>query len=166
MASRAAAMIRIDALWLCTQPLDMRVMRAGAERLIAHVARALGSALADHGYVFANARATRLKLLVHGGIGMWCTARRLNTASPGRARRAATQLALPQGQLDALVVGNALGADARDERDHAVVGSQARMRACACRVYSSVPRPIAHPLFGAARGRQGVLARRTPTPNA
>ncbi len=67
--------IRIDALWLCTQPLDMR---AGAERLMAHVVHALGSARADHGYLFANARATRIKLLVHGGFGVRCAARRLN----------------------------------------------------------------------------------------
>ena len=63
LASRAVAMIRIDALWLCTQPLDMR---AGAERLMAHVVHALGSARAHHGYLFANVRATRIKLLVHG----------------------------------------------------------------------------------------------------
>jgi transposase len=80
-------MIRIDALWLCTQPLDMR---AGAERLMAHVVHALGSARAHHGYLFANARATRIKLLVHDGFGVWC---------------AATPLSLTQAQFDALVVG-------------------------------------------------------------
>jgi hypothetical protein len=32
VAARVAAVIRIDSLWLCTQPLDMR---AGAERLYA-----------------------------------------------------------------------------------------------------------------------------------
>ena len=56
-AARAAAMIRIDALWLCTQPLGMR---SGAERLMAHVVHALGSARAHHGYLFANMRATRI----------------------------------------------------------------------------------------------------------
>ncbi|WP_366492193.1 IS66 family insertion sequence element accessory protein TnpB, partial [Variovorax sp. 67-131] len=50
-------MIRIDALWLCTQPLDMR---CGAERLMAHVVHAMGSARAHHGYLFANGRATRV----------------------------------------------------------------------------------------------------------
>jgi transposase len=59
--------IRIDALWLCTQPLDMR---AGAERLMAHVVLALGGARAHHGYLFANARATRIKLVVHDGFGV------------------------------------------------------------------------------------------------
>jgi transposase len=35
-------MIRIDAVWLCSQPLDMR---AGAERLLAHVVATLGACL-------------------------------------------------------------------------------------------------------------------------
>lgn len=97
-------MIRIDALWLCTQPLDMR---AGAERLMAHIVQALGSARAHHGYVFANVRATRIELLVHDGFGVWCAARRLNTGRfvwP-RDSRVATPLALSQAQFDALVVG-------------------------------------------------------------
>jgi len=97
-------MIRIDALWLCTQPLDMR---AGAERLMAHVVHALGSAHAHHGYLFANARATRIKLLVHDGFGVWCAARRLNAGRfvwPSDSS-AATPLSLTQAQFDALVVG-------------------------------------------------------------
>lgn len=56
-------MIRIDALWLCTQPQDMR---AGADRLLAVVVNTVGQAQARHGWLFANARATRVKLLVHG----------------------------------------------------------------------------------------------------
>ena len=75
LAVRAAAMIRIDALWLCTQPLDMR---CGAERLMAHVVHAMGSARAHHGYLFANAARPRVKLLVHDGFGVWCAAVRLN----------------------------------------------------------------------------------------
>ena len=97
-------MIRIDALWLCTQPLDMR---AGAERLMAHVVQVLGSAHAHHGYLFANARATRIKLLVHDGFGVWCATRRLNTGRFVWPREidATTPLALTQAQFDALVVG-------------------------------------------------------------
>ena len=98
-------MIRIEALWLCTQPLDMR---AGAERLMAHVVHALGSARAHHGYLFANARATRMKLLVHDGFGVWCAARRLNTGRFVWPRDAATEAApmtLTQPQFDALVLG-------------------------------------------------------------
>jgi len=56
--------IRIDQLWLCTAPMDMR---AGAERLMSCVVQTTGAARAHHGYLFANARATRIKLLVHDG---------------------------------------------------------------------------------------------------
>ena len=52
-------MIRVDALFLCTQPVDMR---SGADRLLTAVVNTLGQAQAHHGYLFANARATRMKL--------------------------------------------------------------------------------------------------------
>ena len=99
-------MIRIDALWLCTQPQDMR---AGAERLLATVVNTLGQAQAHHGYLFANTRATRVKLLVHDGYGVWCATRRLHTGrfvwvrtAPGDA---ASALALTSAQFEALVIG-------------------------------------------------------------
>lgn len=104
VAARGAALIRIDALWLCTQPQDMR---AGAERLMAQVVHALGRARAHHGYLFANARATRIKLLVHDGFGVWCAARRLNAGRfvwPHEID-ASKPLALTQQQFEALVVG-------------------------------------------------------------
>jgi transposase len=66
-------MIRIDALWLATTPIDMRM---GAERLLAQVVLVFGSAQAHHRYLFANARANRMKLLLHDGFGVWCAARR------------------------------------------------------------------------------------------
>jgi transposase len=100
-----AAVIRIEALWLAVEPQDMR---AGVERLLARVVQVFGSAQAHHGYVFANARATRLKLLVHDGFGVWCAARRLNTGRfvwPHEAPEGATPMALTQAQFDALVVG-------------------------------------------------------------
>ncbi len=68
-------MIRLDAMWLAAEPIDMR---AGAERLLARVVQVFGAAQAHHGYLFANARGTRVKLLVHDGFGVWCAARRLN----------------------------------------------------------------------------------------
>ena len=96
-------MIRIDTLWLCTQPQDMR---AGADRLLNIVVNTVGAAHAHHGYLFANLRATRIKLLVHDGFGVWCATRRLNQ---GRfAWPDATTGALPAltpAQFDALVVG-------------------------------------------------------------
>jgi transposase len=95
--------IRIDRLWLCSAPVDMR---AGAERLLACVVQVAGAAHAHHGYLFANARATRIKLLVHDGFGVWCAARRLNAGRFVWPREAAaTPLSLTQAQFDALVVG-------------------------------------------------------------
>jgi transposase len=87
--------IRIDRLWLCTAPMDMR---AGAERLMSCVVQTTGAARAHHGYLFANARATR--------IGVWCAARRLNAGRFVWPREApASPLSLTQAQFDALVVG-------------------------------------------------------------
>ncbi len=70
-------MIRIDAMWLAADPIDMR---ADAERLLSRVVQVFGAAQAHHGYLFANARGTRVKLLVHDGFGVWCAARRLIAA--------------------------------------------------------------------------------------
>lgn len=60
-----------------------------------------------HGYLFANSRATRLKLLVHDGFGLWCAARRLNTGRFVWPREidASKPLELTREQFDALVVG-------------------------------------------------------------
>ena len=95
-------MIRIDAMWLAVEPIDMR---AGPDRLLTIVVQVFGAAKAHHGYVFANARGTRIKLLVHDGFGVWCAARRLNQ---GRFAWPVPGVALPalsQEQFDALVVG-------------------------------------------------------------
>ena len=96
-------MIRIDALWLAAEPQDMR---AGTERLLARVVQVFGSAQAYHGYLFANARASRIKLLVHDGFGVWCAARRLNAGRfvwPCEVPEG--PMTLTQAQFDALVVG-------------------------------------------------------------
>ena len=98
-------MIRIDAMWLAVQPMDMR---AGADRLLARVVQVFGAAQAHHGYLFANAGASRMKLLVHDGFGVWCAARRLNQGRfewPGAAALATSQVSLSQAQFDALVLG-------------------------------------------------------------
>ena len=98
-------MIRIDAVWLAVEPIDMR---AGTERLLASVVRVFGAAQAHHGYLFANARSTRIKLLVHDGFGVWCAARRLNAGGfewPRAGRIDAEPVTLTQDQFDALVLG-------------------------------------------------------------
>jgi len=105
VASRVVAVIRIDSLWLAVEPVDMR---AGAERLLAKVVQVFGAAQAHHGYLFANARATRIRLLVHDGFGVWCAARRLNQGRfewPRNLAASVSPLALSKDQFDALVLG-------------------------------------------------------------
>jgi transposase len=105
--------IRIDAVWLAVEPVDMR---AGADRLLTSVVQVFGAAQAHHGYLFANVRSSRIKLLVHDGFGVWCAARRLNKGSFEWPRRTVTgtttdaqagteSITLSQDQFNALVLG-------------------------------------------------------------
>ena len=75
LAARVVAMIRIEAIWLATEPLDMR---AGAQSALARVVTVFGAARPHHAYCFANRRANRMKVLVHDGFGIWLAARRLH----------------------------------------------------------------------------------------
>lgn len=96
-------MIRVDAVWLCVEPLDMR---AGSDSVLARVVHVFGAAQPHHAYLFANKRSNRLKVLVHDGIGVWLVARRLyqgRFAWPGADLGA--QRTLTREQFDALVVG-------------------------------------------------------------
>ena len=95
-------MIRVDAVWLCTVPMDMR---AGTDTTLARVVQVFGSARPHHAYVFANKRSTLLKVLVHDGIGVWLAARRLNSGKFVWPKDAATTASLSRAQLDALVLG-------------------------------------------------------------
>jgi transposase len=99
---RAAAVIRVDAVWLSTEPLDMR---SGTESALARVVNVFGAARPNHAYLFANRRANRMKVLVHDGIGVWLAARRLNSGKFVWPRNAAPTLTLSRAQLDALVLG-------------------------------------------------------------
>ena len=96
-------MIRIDAVWLALEPLDMR---AGTETALARVVRVFGEAQAHHAYVFVNRRSNRLKILVHDGIGIWLCARRLHQ---GRfiwaSADAGPQVSISHDQLQALLIG-------------------------------------------------------------
>lgn len=95
-------MIRVDALWLAVEPLDLR---AGTEAALARVVTVFGAARPHHAYLFTNKRANRLKVLVHDGIGVWLAARRLNVGKFVWPRDAATTLSLARPQFDALVLG-------------------------------------------------------------
>ena len=96
-------MIRIDSIWLATEPMDMR---AGTETALARVVAVFGAAQPHCAYLFANRRANRMKVLVHDGVGVWLAARRLNQ---GRFiwpnPRHGSQAELNSEQLQALVLG-------------------------------------------------------------
>ena len=95
-------MIRIEAVWLAVQPLDMR---AGTEAALVRVVAVFGEARPHHAYLFANRRANRMKVLVHDGIGVWLAARRLNSGKFVWPRDAANTASLTRAQFDALVLG-------------------------------------------------------------
>jgi len=94
--------IRVDAVWLAVEPLDLR---AGMESALTRVVNVFGAARPHHAYLFANRRANRMKVLVHDGIGVWLAARRLNSGKFVWPKDAAPTLALTRAQLDALVLG-------------------------------------------------------------
>ena len=50
-------MIRIDAVWLAVEPLDMR---AGTDTVLARIVNVFGHARAHHAYLFANRRSNRM----------------------------------------------------------------------------------------------------------
>jgi transposase len=96
-------MMRVEAVWLCIEPMDMR---AGTDTTLARVVKVFGAARPHHAYVFANRRSTRLKVLIHDGIGIWLAARRLHQGHfiwPGGGCGAPQSLT--REQLDALVLG-------------------------------------------------------------
>jgi transposase len=47
-------MIRIDAIWLATEPIEMR---AGIDTILARVVKVFGAARPHHAYLFANRQA-------------------------------------------------------------------------------------------------------------
>ena len=54
LAARDPQVIRVDALWLAIEPLDMR---AGTEAALARVVRVFGDARPHRAYLVANGRA-------------------------------------------------------------------------------------------------------------
>ena len=103
LVARSVALIRIEAVWLAGEALDMR---AGTDTALARVARVFGEARAHHAYVFTNRRASRLKVLVHDGIGIWLCARRLHQGRFSWAPPASgARIAISTEQLNALLIG-------------------------------------------------------------
>jgi transposase len=102
LAARVAAVIRVDAVWLAVEPLDMR---AGTETALGRVVKVFGEARPHHAYMFANRRANRIKILVHDGIGVWLAARRLNNGKFVWPQDTCTTVSLSRAQFNALVLG-------------------------------------------------------------
>jgi transposase len=69
-------MMRVDAWYMATQPCDMR---GGMDSLLARVIKVFGAAQPHVAYAFANARATRIKVLLSDGYGLWLSTRRLHS---------------------------------------------------------------------------------------
>ena len=95
-------MIRVDAVWMAVEPLDLR---AGIESALTRVVNVFGAARPHHAYLFANRRANRMKVLVHDGIGVWLAARRLNSGKFVWPKDGGATLTLTREQFDVLVLG-------------------------------------------------------------
>jgi len=95
-------MIRIDAIWLATEPIDMRV---GFDTALGKVVKVFGAARPHHAYLFTNKRATRIKVLVYDGFGIWLASRRLNRGRFTWAAAGHSTITLNEEQLRALVTG-------------------------------------------------------------
>ena len=95
-------MIRVEAVWLAVEPLDLR---AGMESVLNRVVTVFGAARPHHAYLFSNRRANRMKVLVHDGIGVWLAARRLNAGRFVWPPAGGGTLTMTREQFDALVLG-------------------------------------------------------------
>lgn len=95
-------MIRLEAIWLAVEPLDMR---AGPDTALARVVQVFGQAKPHHAYLFANRRGNRLKVLVHDGFGLWLCARRLHQGKFTWAGGCESHRSITAEQLQALVIG-------------------------------------------------------------
>jgi len=95
-------MIRVDHWYLAVAPLDMR---CGMDSVLARIIAVFGAAQPHTAYAFANARASRMKVLVHDGFGLWMCTRRLHSGSLHWPDGAQSQLQLSPAQWQALTIG-------------------------------------------------------------
>lgn len=95
--------MRIDAVWLAVEPIDMR---AGTETALARVVRVFGEARPHHAYLFTNRRTNRIKMLLHDGIGIWLCARRLHQGHfIWTNAESESRVSISNEQLQALLIG-------------------------------------------------------------
>lgn len=94
-------MIRAEAIWLSREPVDMR---AGIDSILARVVQGFGTAQPHHAYLFSNARANRIKVLIHDGHGIWLACRRLNQGC-FKSLHDSAYPSLTHEQFQALILG-------------------------------------------------------------
>ena len=95
-------MIRVEAVWLAVGASDLR---GGIDSLLGQVIGRFGAEQPHHAYVFANRRATRLKVLVFDGAGLWLCTRRLQQGGFAWPHDEAAAVRLDAQQWDWLVAG-------------------------------------------------------------
>ena len=101
-------MIQITQIWLSTTAMDMR---SGSNKLIAHIIKHHQGIKPHCAYLFYNKTGTRLKVLVHDGLGIWLCTRQLDDSKfHGLGKQlnlasAQTGLTINQEQFNALING-------------------------------------------------------------
>lgn len=96
-------MIRPDQVWLLVEPVDMR---GGIDGLSLRIQNLLGRSPCDgSAYAFRNRRATRLKLLIWDGTGVWLSHRRLHQGKFVWPSSQATTVTLTAQQWNWLITG-------------------------------------------------------------
>lgn len=94
-------MIRIDAAWLASAPLDMR---AGTDTALARVIAVFGAAH-PHAIVHQDFDAVGALIGKDVGVGVWLAARRLHQGKFVWTAPGSPNLAIEHAQLHALVLG-------------------------------------------------------------
>jgi transposase len=102
LVARLAEVIRVEAVWLAVEPVDLR---AGMDTVLARVVAVFGAAQPHQAYLFTNRRGNRIKVLVHDGFGVWLAVRRLHRGRFIWASVGAGRLSVTREQFDALVLG-------------------------------------------------------------
>ncbi len=68
-------MIQINQIWLSTTAMDMR---SGSNKLLAFILEKHHGIKPHCAYLFYNKTGTRLKVLIHDGLGVWLCSRTLD----------------------------------------------------------------------------------------
>lgn len=96
-------MIRPAQVWLVVEPVDMR---GGIDGLSQRIQNLLGNSPCDgSAYAFRNRRATRLKLLIWDGTGVWLCHRRLHQGRFIWPTAGTTTMHLSAAQWEWLIMG-------------------------------------------------------------